>query len=145
MKHIGSVVLNEDITLHNVLYVPHFKYNFISVHKLCKDLKCEMHFTHDKCFICCQKGMLFPLGDVSSSLYNMGEQKLKEVAFVQSHVCNTTCSFVVNNEKLWILRIGHLHCSQLKLITLSCEVNSCTRYYMSSLPCSQTNQAWFST
>lgn len=32
----GSVILNPHITLKNVLFVPSFKYNFISVQRLCQ-------------------------------------------------------------------------------------------------------------
>ncbi|KAG5603370.1 hypothetical protein H5410_034740 [Solanum commersonii] len=33
VTHIGSVQIFSDLTLHNVLYVPSFKYNLLSVHK----------------------------------------------------------------------------------------------------------------
>ncbi|XP_021837058.2 uncharacterized protein [Spinacia oleracea] len=54
------------------------------------------------------KGKLIPLGDVSSGLYNVGEQNIATTSTMQPHVCNTTCSTAVNNSKLWHLRLGHL-------------------------------------
>uniref|UniRef100_A0A803LAE5 Reverse transcriptase Ty1/copia-type domain-containing protein n=1 Tax=Chenopodium quinoa TaxID=63459 RepID=A0A803LAE5_CHEQI len=51
VKYIGSVRLNNNIVLHNVLHVLEFKFNLISVHKLCKDMNCRVYFTHSECFI----------------------------------------------------------------------------------------------
>lgn len=44
VAHIGSVALNDHIILHNVLHVPDFAFNLISIHQLCKDLKCQIFF-----------------------------------------------------------------------------------------------------
>lgn len=38
VKHIGTVRLNDNILLHNVLHVPKFNFNLIYVYKLCKDM-----------------------------------------------------------------------------------------------------------
>lgn len=35
--HTGSIKLNDTLLLHNVLHVPDFQFQLISVHKLCKD------------------------------------------------------------------------------------------------------------
>ncbi|KAL2901394.1 Retrovirus-related Pol polyprotein from transposon RE1, partial [Bienertia sinuspersici] len=47
VSHIGSTKLTAYITLYNVLHVPGFKSNLISVHKLCRDLNYELLFTSD--------------------------------------------------------------------------------------------------
>lgn len=36
--HIRDIVINQDIILHNLLHVPDFKFNLVSVRTLCKDL-----------------------------------------------------------------------------------------------------------
>lgn len=41
ITHIGSVTLSSDITLHNVLCVPLFTYNLLSVSKLLSDTQCN--------------------------------------------------------------------------------------------------------
>lgn len=47
----GSFALTPFITLHNVLFVPSFKHNLISVHKLIKQLHCIVLFTATSCFL----------------------------------------------------------------------------------------------
>lgn len=61
VSHVGSVVLNADIILQNVLYVPNFKYNLISVHKLCQDLKCEILLLMTSVLFVVRKGIQFLL------------------------------------------------------------------------------------
>lgn len=51
VSHIDPVQLTKDIKLHNVLHIPDFEFNLISVHKLCHDLNCQIIFTHDSCFL----------------------------------------------------------------------------------------------
>lgn len=41
IKYKGTVVLQNGITLHNVLFVPRFKYNLISISKMSIDLNCQ--------------------------------------------------------------------------------------------------------
>lgn len=47
VNHIGTIKFDNGIQLDNVLYVPGFKFNLISTHKLFKDLNFEVTFTHD--------------------------------------------------------------------------------------------------
>lgn len=49
IKFFGSVQLNNGLKLHGVLYVPDFKYNLISVHRLCLDKKIKISFVADLC------------------------------------------------------------------------------------------------
>lgn len=48
---ILAVILNSNITLHIVLYVPDFIFNLISVNQLCKDLHCEVSFSQRQCSV----------------------------------------------------------------------------------------------
>ncbi|KAL2945114.1 Retrovirus-related Pol polyprotein from transposon RE2, partial [Bienertia sinuspersici] len=51
VTHKGTVILNGTINLEHVLFVTDFKYNLISIHKLCKDLHCSVIFTDSECYI----------------------------------------------------------------------------------------------
>ncbi|XP_050207748.1 uncharacterized protein LOC126657149 [Mercurialis annua] len=51
VTHIGSVQLNSDLVLHNVLYVPMFNFNLISTSKLTDDRHLCLILYHDHCFI----------------------------------------------------------------------------------------------
>lgn len=48
VTHVGSV---PNLTLQNVLHVPVFKYNLLSVHKLCYQFKCDVLFTPSGCIL----------------------------------------------------------------------------------------------
>jgi len=49
VTHIGSVSLFNNCVLHNVLLVPHFEYNLLSISKLTKELHCCVSFYPSFC------------------------------------------------------------------------------------------------
>ncbi|CAL1409609.1 unnamed protein product [Linum trigynum] len=51
VTHIGSVVLFGSLVLRNVLYIPLFGFNLISVRRLTKDTSCSLTFFHNHCII----------------------------------------------------------------------------------------------
>lgn len=51
ITHIGDIVLNCGIPLVNVLFVPQFTHNLLSVTKLGTDNKCEVTFKDGKCLV----------------------------------------------------------------------------------------------
>jgi len=51
VTHIGTVILNEVLTLQGVLYVPSFKYNLLSVSKLTNQTNGYVVFTPNHCFM----------------------------------------------------------------------------------------------
>lgn len=70
--HIGSVKLQDDTIFHNVLHIPQFQYNLISVQRLCTDMNCSMSFDGHICVIQdhLQKGKQILLGRSQGGLYN---------------------------------------------------------------------------
>lgn len=48
---VGSINLIDNIVLHNVLHVPLFKFNLLSIAKLCKQLKYLVVFSESFCFL----------------------------------------------------------------------------------------------
>lgn len=70
VKYIGIVTLQNGVILLNVLYVPQFKFNLISVKKLLDDLKCKLIFDHHGCHV--QENLMkrhWLLGKTKSVLY----------------------------------------------------------------------------
>ena len=67
---VGSVRIHPDIILHNVLYIPQFKYNLLLIGKLCKQPFSYAIFTNSKCYFQ-GPSMKRPLelGDIHSGLY----------------------------------------------------------------------------
>lgn len=51
MKYTGEVKLSEEISLNNVLCLPHFKYNLLSVSSLLREGKIEVIFYANYCHL----------------------------------------------------------------------------------------------
>lgn len=51
VSHSGTVTLSSNITLKDVLYVPEFRFNLISIPKVCRDMNCHVIFTDYDCYI----------------------------------------------------------------------------------------------
>ena len=51
VTHQGRLRISPELVLDHVLYVPHFKFNLLSVKRLCQQLKCMVQFTEDKCTV----------------------------------------------------------------------------------------------
>lgn len=64
ITHVINVILNNTITLHDLLYVPEFHFNLISVKRLSKDLGCQLH---DKLYAQDRRGNL----ECFSVVFNM--------------------------------------------------------------------------
>jgi len=77
VTHTGSVSILPSLTLHNVLHVPDFKYNLLSVNKLCIQLNCHVLFTSSGCLLqdhSMKKERVF--GDVGDGLYLLQPTKI---------------------------------------------------------------------
>nr|XP_017256544.1 PREDICTED: uncharacterized protein LOC108226104 [Daucus carota subsp. sativus] len=109
VKHTGSIQLTADLTLHNVLHVPDFHFNLISVQKLCQDLKCEVFFTVDKCILqgLSQRNCQMPLGERQGGLYSINSVQTAD---------KKLCFAATTDAKVWHLRLGHIPFSSLKLL-----------------------------
>ena len=121
VEHIGSVNLENGITLVNVLHVPGFKFNLISTHQLCKDLNCTITFTQNKCILqnLSQKSSLV-LGELKSGLYAVdeGTNHNSRADLVAATGVATQSS---EESKLWHLRLGHLPFKKLHHV---CNINN---------------------
>nr|KYP74880.1 Copia protein [Cajanus cajan] len=47
----GTIKLNENIKLYDVLFIPEFRYNLISIHKITNELNCVVTYSVDECVI----------------------------------------------------------------------------------------------
>lgn len=131
---IGSVRLSKDILLKNVLFLPSFHFNLVSVRKLMIDINCRVVFMTDTCFIQDQV-----------SWKTLGEGKVRKGLYCfhqkpnHNNDCprNTTCSMAAqttNSFTLWHHRLGHpsndkliqMHKTQNFPSFSGCKSNPCT-------------------
>ena len=76
------IKLNDDINLQNVLYVPQFRFNLLSVDKLVSNLKCNVTFDSNGCYIQDSMRKHWLLGRPRSGLYILEEKSVAhEVKF----------------------------------------------------------------
>ena len=51
VTHKGKLRVSPDLVLNHVLLIPHFKFNLLSIKRLCEQLKCMVQFTESVCTI----------------------------------------------------------------------------------------------
>ena len=92
IEGIGFIQLTDDISLHNVLYIPEFKFNLISVSVLTKTLNSKVSFTSDQWFIQeLTRELMIGQGSQVGNLYVMDFNKNTQSVCLQD--VSTTCSF----------------------------------------------------
>ncbi|KAK9070135.1 hypothetical protein SSX86_010535 [Deinandra increscens subsp. villosa] len=113
----GNVSLNPQLTLSNVLYVPEFKHNLLSVPRLCKDTQGVVFFSHVACFLQ-GPSMKRPLelGRLLNGLYLLHSDS--NSVFSQSVLCNS-----VITSDIWHCRLGHLPMSKLHSMFPAMSIN----------------------
>jgi hypothetical protein len=121
------VKLSKHLILHDVLYVPSFSFNLISVSKLIKSLNCCRVFLANFCFIqSLLDWMTIGVGRQQGGLFYLLHKPLfhsAQVYFVSIKDVSTD---------LWHYRLGHLSNSRMKLFvnfipSVSCNSESiCT-------------------
>ena len=126
VSHIGSISLSATLVLHNVLCVPSFSFNLLSVSQLTQSSSCYLIFLANLCFIqdlICWRTI--GVGEVHDGLYLLQQNPsdactspINSGSYFQSlfnsvfkSVLNKSQFPVINNvvipSSLWHLRLGH--------------------------------------
>lgn len=153
VKHKGTMKLNNEIVLHDVLHVPYFQFNLISVNKLCKDMKGTISFTDQACFI---QGLSqtkpLKLGSLRRGLFYLDLNTIEKngsqtCCVAESGSTENTISHSVNSSnkklddvKLWHLRLGHMSFHNLHKVVPNLDVKSCLDDYFCQI-CPMAKQA----
>lgn len=124
ITHIGDVVLENGLKLVDVLYVPQFHHNLLSIHKLAQDNNCEVIFHPKSCTIMDSETKdVVGVGEMKRGLYYLNNNKVNVIVKAMSG--QRTCEPVIgkfekkgddNEYKLWHLRLGHASFSRLKYV-----------------------------
>ncbi|XP_019460030.1 PREDICTED: uncharacterized protein LOC109359789 [Lupinus angustifolius] len=110
----GTVILSESLILFNVLYVPNFHVNLVSVHKLIQSLHCHLTFHLNSCTIV-----------QSTTKKVIGTTSLTQGLFVIDLSHKTHSSVFVSNSStsltneftLWHLKLDHAPTSLMKTLS----------------------------
>jgi hypothetical protein len=108
VTHIGYMIFSPSLFLHNVLCVPIFHFNLITVRTLCRTLYCLIIFSSDFCFIQDLHSMkMIGLGIKRDGLYYF------------TNIRPARCQVAKSTSHLWHRRLGHLSNKVLSFLSNS--------------------------
>jgi len=132
ITHIGTVHITQKLILHNVLHVPDFKFNLMSVSSLVKTISCSAHFYVDCCLIQeLSQGLMIGRGRLYHNLYILETENTSPSTSTPA-ACLFTGS-VLNDGHLWHQRLGHP--SSVVLQKLVSIIPSLKSFNSESSPC----------
>lgn len=124
IKHIGNVLLNDKILLHNVLHVPQFQFNLLSVQKLASQFTSSLTFTSSHCLLrdlSLRESLV--LGKAHAGLYLVNHNfqssscSNKQLLKSDSDVSIPSCALSLS--EIWDCRLGHMPFEKLKFVVLA--------------------------
>ena len=109
VNHIGESTIFEDEVVKNVLYVPDFKFNLLSVSKMTRELSCFVSFYPDFCvFQDLFNGKVKGIGKEQGGLYMFKSgSTLNKIDKHKQHVM-VAAGTSNQDTQLWHQRLGHL-------------------------------------
>ena len=115
---IGNLPLNSAATLKNVLGVPSFKVDLMSVSRVTKDLNCSVTFFPHWCILQdLTTRTTIGLGEQRDGLYYLvalaSEKPKTQTPSAAATSCRSPSSQVTSSTALWHRRLGHLSSSRL--------------------------------
>jgi len=119
-NYSGTVFINQDNVLDNVLYIPNFTFNLLSIAKLIDNLSCVIVFYSNGCHIK-DKTSLKMIGsaEMQGRLYILRVpfyQNLQIKPVKSPHITNIVNFTASDLETLWHFRLGHVSNKNLKLL-----------------------------
>ena len=124
----GTILFSPTFILFNVLYVPNFNYNLVSVSQLTDTLNCSLNFLSDRCIVqdTRLKRMIGLAKHMNGLYYVEGSPMVTRLAHCNSNIAsNTSSSFSVCSDELWHFRLGHLSSSRLSILNKNFPYISC--------------------
>jgi hypothetical protein len=117
-KYAGTIIFSPLFRLTDVLFVPNFNINLISVSLLCHNALCSVVFTDTTCLIQEQKSLkMIGLAEKKDGLYYLAQthQAASSPLNISTHSISAN-NVHLPNSALWHFRLGHLSNSRLALL-----------------------------
>ncbi|KAF7803191.1 uncharacterized protein G2W53_042302 [Senna tora] len=117
---IGNVIINPDIKLMDVLFIPTFKYNLMSVNKLAKVSDVIIAFDASHCLVQDQRTRKTLIeARVAGNLYVLKQKNIVErigscISNDRISTCNDVNRNLVSDVMLWHHRLGHATIDAIK-------------------------------
>ena len=110
---VGTVVINGSISLRNVLYIPEFRLNLLSISSLTADLGSRVVFDPDSCLIQDPiRGLTIGRGRRIANLYLLDVEDPADSSQLSSCSLNS-----VIDSAVWHKRLGHTSFSRINMLT----------------------------
>lgn len=114
IEGIGQIRLNEYMLLANVLYIPDFRLNLLSISQLTKDLGCRVMFDEGTCLIHDPiRGLMIGQGEEIANLYVLDGSTI----FANASMRIKPSINVIVETTLWHNRLGHPSVEKIDMIT----------------------------
>ena len=115
----GSLLLNSVYYLRDVLCVPTFKVNLMSVSRLTRDLNCSMIFFPHWCVLQdLAIRRMIGLGKQRDGLYYLAALTTRKIGTTSHSSPNNqpTCNLTTSSTDIWHSRLGHISPSRMSFI-----------------------------
>lgn len=130
ITHTGTIHITSALILHNVLLVPDFHFNLISVSCLTKTLNCAAHFFPIGCLLQdLTRGLMIGKGSLYNNLYILDKASPPSVSLASSVSTSSSvaspalptafCGSLLDEEQLWHHRLGHPSSNVLRKVSSS--------------------------
>ncbi|GMH16025.1 hypothetical protein Nepgr_017866 [Nepenthes gracilis] len=121
VSHIGNIRITDKLTLQNVLCVPSFTFNLISIKRLTDTLNCRMIFLANVCLIQdLATWTTIGMGEERDGLYYLMNKKVdpNSLQSLLSKFCKEpSVNLASLHSNLWHSRLSHTSYSRMKLIS----------------------------
>ncbi|KAL0405762.1 UNVERIFIED_CONTAM: Retrovirus-related Pol polyprotein from transposon RE2 [Sesamum latifolium] len=110
VSFLGAVHLHKHLTLTDVLCVPTFKYNLLSVQRLCSSNSISVTFSFSKCwFQDLKTKKILAVGRILGGLYIVDESSFCPAFIEKNSNCLPSCNQSVTSSITWLWhqRLGH--------------------------------------
>lgn len=108
-RYCGCIKISKDLWLYNVLYIPEFTFNIISIPKLISAMNCKLTFCDIHCYIQDMPSLkMIRHAELHQGLYH-----LKGPIFRNNFICITVNPYFISVHavktypNVWYLRLGH--------------------------------------
>nr|KYP56844.1 Retrovirus-related Pol polyprotein from transposon TNT 1-94 [Cajanus cajan]KYP56859.1 Retrovirus-related Pol polyprotein from transposon TNT 1-94 [Cajanus cajan] len=108
-EYTSTVHISDTLTLDEVLYLPNFSYNLISLSKLMDTAKYEFRLANKKCFIHDSNLKMIGSGELVNGLFYL---KMKKGIHESKAIAAIVAS--IPEEALWHFRLGHVSSSRIE-------------------------------
>ena len=113
----GSLRITDGMVLHNVLLVPEFQFNLLSIRRLCDQLRSTVQFSDTRVLLQApSQRKPVVIGKDYKGLYVLDKRLFAESGSTAQHgrFCSNVSSSV--SFDIWHQRLGHMSCNKMRLV-----------------------------